>query len=83
MVMAAAGDGLPPGGISRADMAEQVTTQTTELQNEIRKLRAEMRAEMKHTRKEFCQGGGGGGTSRGHGGPVAGEGNYGDIFGDE
>jgi hypothetical protein len=40
---------------SRADMAEQVTAQMTELQNEIWKLRAEMRAEMKHDRKEFLQ----------------------------
>ena len=83
MVMAAAGEGLPPGGILRADMAKQVTAQTTELQNEIWKLQAEMRAEMKHARKEFCQGGGGGGTGRGHGKPVAGEGNYCDVFGDE
>ena len=64
-------------------MAKKVTAQTTELQNEIWKLRVEMRAEMKHARKEFCQGGGGDGTGRGHVGPVAGEGNYGDVFGDE
>ena len=41
--------------ISRADMAEQVTAQMTELQNEIWTIRAEMRAEMKHDRKEFLQ----------------------------
>jgi hypothetical protein len=41
--------------ISRADMAEQVTTQMTELQDEIWKLRAEIRGEMKNDRKEFLQ----------------------------
>ena len=41
--------------ISRADMAEQVTAQMTELQDEIWKLRAEVSAEMKHDRKEFLQ----------------------------
>ena len=41
--------------ISCADMAEQVTAQMTELQNEIWTIRAEMRAEMKHDRKEFLQ----------------------------
>jgi hypothetical protein len=41
--------------ISRADMAEQVTTQMTELQNEIWNLRAEIRGEVLHDRKEFLQ----------------------------
>ena len=39
--------------ISRADMAEQVTAQINELQNEIKLLRVEMKAEMKTDRKEF------------------------------
>jgi hypothetical protein len=41
--------------ISRADMAEQVTAQMTELQDEIWKLRAEIRGEMKNDRKEFLK----------------------------
>jgi len=40
--------------ISRADMAEQVTAQINDLQNEIRLLRVEMKSEMKNDRKEFA-----------------------------
>jgi hypothetical protein len=40
--------------ISRADMAEQVTAQITELQEEIQSLRTEIRGEMKNDRKEFA-----------------------------
>jgi hypothetical protein len=41
--------------ISRADMSEAVTTKMTDLQNEISKLRVEMRGEMKNDRREFLQ----------------------------
>jgi len=41
--------------ISRADMAEQVTAKMDELHNEIKKLRVEMKGEMKSDRKEFAQ----------------------------
>jgi len=41
--------------ISRADMAEQVTAQINDLKNEIKKLRVEMKGEMKSDRKEFSQ----------------------------
>lgn len=41
--------------ISRADMAEQVTAQINDLQSEIKKLRVEMKGEMKSDRKEFIQ----------------------------
>lgn len=41
--------------VSRADMAEQVTAQINGLQNEIKKLRVEMKGEMKNDRKEFVQ----------------------------
>ena len=35
-------------------MAEQVTAQINDLQNEIRLLRVEMKSEMKNDRKEFA-----------------------------
>jgi hypothetical protein len=41
--------------VSRADMAEQVTAQITDLKSEITKLRAELKNEMKSDRKEFVQ----------------------------
>ena len=40
--------------VSRADMAEQVTAQINELQEEIQSLRMEIRGEMKNDRKEFA-----------------------------
>jgi hypothetical protein len=40
--------------ISRADMAEQVTAQINELQEEIQNLRMEIKGEMKSDRKEFA-----------------------------
>lgn len=39
--------------ISRADMAEQITTQINELQKEIRVLRADLKGELKNDRREF------------------------------
>jgi len=40
--------------VSRADMAEQVTAQINEMQEEIQNLRMEIRSEMKSDRKEFA-----------------------------
>jgi hypothetical protein len=41
--------------VIRANMSEAVTTKMTDLQNEILKLRVEMRGEMKNDRREFLQ----------------------------
>lgn len=41
--------------VSRADMSEAVTKKMTDLQNEILKLRVNMRGEMKNDRREFLQ----------------------------